>query len=65
MPRDKIPPERLARILAYNRKRAEEKRMASAGEAIAGLVRLLPLTIIRPLLTEQIREALRLFGVEV
>ena len=63
--RDKIPPEKLARILAYNQQKAEESRMANAGRVAAELLKLIPVSIIKPLLTQRMRDALAVLGVNV
>ncbi len=68
MERDKIPAEQLEKILEFNRKRKEESEKAEAGEIVAGFVKLFSGTVmalIRPLMTDRIREALRKLGVEI
>lgn len=63
MPRDKIPPGQLKRLLDYNKARKADHEQADAGRVLADAIAAMPPGQRKQLLTEAVKAALATLGV--
>jgi hypothetical protein len=65
MARDKIPPGQLKKILAYNQTVKAAKEKTEAGKVLADAIAAMPPGQRKSLLTDDVKEALLVLGVEL
>ena len=65
VPRDKIPPGQLKKILEYNKEVKEAKERGNAGQVLADAIAALPPGQQKHFLTDEVKAALKEFGIEL
>lgn len=65
MARDKIPPGQLKKLLDFNKERAEAKSKNAAGETLAKAIEGMPPGQRKQFLTNEVRAALLVFGIDI